>query len=195
MPRSASSPSKVRDRLMITQTVCIVVLGFLVGMLYVQRGDARAFYNSQIHKLVCGLPPGNSISDQLRSDYACGRYRSPDPAGTSSPSPAKHSRSTTAAAARGDVRSTSARRSTNLVVPEPFARANTRTRVNTAPARSTERPRTTIARTPRTTPAASTSSTAASAPRPTGTGPLGHLVCTVLGPLLCPTTSPTEETP
>ena len=46
----------------------------LLGLMYAERGDARDYYNEQIHKLVCTIPPHSKFAKQLRAQYECPKY-------------------------------------------------------------------------------------------------------------------------
>src|SRR5690242_9788552 len=63
--------------------VVVVVALSLIGLEFFQRSDARDYYNTQIKKLVCLVPPGKPVANQLRAEVGCGPYVKPSP----SPSP------------------------------------------------------------------------------------------------------------
>lgn len=88
--RSIEHQVRLLARAVIALLVCVVLLAAAVVYLLVGRADARRYYNHLIHQLVCEVPPGSPIGDQLRAENHCGTYQRPNNAPTTparSPAP------------------------------------------------------------------------------------------------------------
>lgn len=164
----------------IALSAAIVVVAVVVALMYLERDSARDYYNTQIKKLVCLVPPGKPVADQLRHQVGCGAYVKPKPV-----SPRQKSRASGRWLGQAPAASRPPAVHTAASITHP-------TRAPHPPLRHAQRP--TQPHQPAPTPAAQPSATPQPTPTrtPTAThtptvtptpGPIRSVVCTILTPL------------